>query len=194
MSFSTWSGSSGLQGRRQPHQLPQRLPTARFPRRDGGHRSASRSQECGAHRTHSSVRGYGARPTVRAMTSTQGPLSRLRLASKQASILPPPGCMSPHIALISPRHSFAIAAAPVRTARHRWVRSAKCELRHDLIAPPPAGTSPHAALISAAHSAMTACCWAIAAFVESNMTVPIANTVFSIGCTLDGRSPSFVPS
>jgi len=81
---------------------------------------------------------------------------------------------------MSPRHSFATTAAPINTVWHGRVRSAKCELRHDLIAPPPAGTSPQAALMSAAHSLITACC-GIAEVVENNMMAPIAKISFCIG-------------
>src|SRR6516225_9059087 len=123
---------------------------------------------------------YCPRPTVLAITSTHGPLSWLRLACKQASILPPPGCTSPQSVLMSPRHWLATAAAPTKTARHGCVRSAKCELRQDRIAPAPGGTSPHAALMSAAHSLLISPCCAIAHVVDSNMMAPIAKTVFGI--------------
>jgi hypothetical protein len=63
--------------------------------------------------------------------------------------------------------------------RHGWVRSAKCELRQDLIAPPPAGTSPHAALMSAAHS-FAICCCAIESVVDSNTIAPIAQILLSM--------------
>src|SRR4029077_11852027 len=96
------------------------------------------------------------------MTSMQGALKLVKLACKQASILPPPGCTSEHIALMSARHSFATVATLTNTARHGWVRSARCELRQDRIAPPPEGTSPHAALMSAAHSLMISPCCAAA--------------------------------
>jgi hypothetical protein len=124
----------------------------------------------------------------------QGGLSWFRLACKQASILPPPGCTSPHIALTSPRHSLAIAAAPTKIARHGWVRSAKCELRQDRMAPAPGGTSPHAALMSAAHSLLISPCCAIVYVVESNTMALVTKTVFSMGCAPDCRSPSFVPN
>ena len=67
-----------------------------------------------------------------------------------------------------------------KTARHGWVRSAKCELRQDLMAPPPGGTPPHAALISAAHSLMTPCCCAIVDVAESNTMAPIAKILLAV--------------
>jgi hypothetical protein len=129
-------------------------------------------------------RGYcPPRPTVRAMTSTQGGLSFVKLDCKQVSILPPPGCTPAHNELTSPRHSFASAAAPSSTAWHGRVRSARCELRQALI--PPGATSPHAALISAAHSLAICPCCAIVYVVESNTVAPIAKIIFCIGCTPD---------
>ena len=123
------------------------------------------------------------RPTVRAMTSTQGGLSFVKLDCKQASILPPPGSTPAHNELTSPRHSFASAAAPSSTAWHGRVRSARCELRQALI--PPGATSPHAALISAAHSLAICPCCAIVYVVESNTVAPIAKIIFCIGCPPD---------
>src|SRR6186997_1647720 len=84
------------------------------------------------------------------MTSTQGALSFVTLDCKQASTLPRPGSTPPHNELTSPRHAFATAATATNTAWHGRERSARCELRQDLI--PPGATSPQAALISAAHS------------------------------------------
>src|SRR5262249_23403442 len=81
---------------------------------------------------------------------------------------------------MSPRHSFATAAAPINTVWHGRVRSAKCELRQDRIAPAPGGTSPHAALMSAEHSLLISPCWAIAYVVESNTTSLIANTASAV--------------
>ena len=65
----------------------------------------------GSRRSRLNNRGYCPLPTVRAMTSMQGALRLVKLACKQASILPPPGCTSAHIALMSLRHSLAITAA-----------------------------------------------------------------------------------
>ena len=127
---------------------------------------------------------YRPRPTVRAMTSKQGALSFVRLDCKQTSILPRPGSTPPHNELTSPRHAFATAATETSTAWHGRVRSARCELRQDLI--PPGATSPHAALISAAHSSlMLSPCCAIVYVVESTTTAPIAKIIFCIGCPPD---------
>src|SRR4029079_15458728 len=95
----------------------------------------------------------------------------------------PPGSTPAHNELTSPRHSFAIAAAPTSTALHRRLRSAGCELRQPLI--PPGATSPHAALISAAHSLAICPCCAIVYVVESNTMAPIAKIIFCIGCPPD---------
>src|SRR3974390_2704921 len=91
---------------------------------------------------------------------------------------------------MSARHWLATGAAPINTTWHGRVRSARCELRQDLMAPPPGATSPHAALISSAHSLITRCC-AVAYVVESNTTVAIAAMAFIIGSSR--RLTDYVP-